>query len=49
MAPPSCADALELGEVDAICVGEPWNSVAVERGAGEIVLATAQIWRRGAG
>ncbi|RVU03372.1 ABC transporter substrate-binding protein [Novosphingobium umbonatum] len=45
--PPFCADALEAGEVDAICVGEPWNSVAVERGAGVIVLATAQIWRRG--
>lgn len=45
--PPFCADALDAGEVDAICVGEPWNSVAVERGAGEIVLATAQIWRRG--
>lgn len=45
--PPFCADALEAGEVDAICVGEPWNSVAVERGAGQIVLATAQIWRRG--
>lgn len=47
VAPPFCADALEAGEVDAICVGEPWNSVAVERGAGEIVLMTAQIWRRG--
>lgn len=47
VAPPFCADALEQGEVDAICVGEPWNSVAVERGAGVIVLATAQIWRRG--
>ncbi|MEO7247610.1 MAG: ABC transporter substrate-binding protein [Novosphingobium sp.] len=47
VSPPFCADALEAGEVDAICVGEPWNSVAVERGAGEIVLATAQIWRRG--
>nr|WP_218845203.1 CmpA/NrtA family ABC transporter substrate-binding protein [Novosphingobium marinum] len=45
--PPFCADALAAGEVDGICVGEPWNSVAVERGAGEIVLATAQIWRRG--
>lgn len=45
--PPFCADALEAGEVDGICVGEPWNSVAVERGAGQIVLATAQIWRRG--
>lgn len=47
IAPPFCADALEAGEVDGICVGEPWNSVAVERGAGRIVLATAQIWRRG--
>jgi two-component system, oxyanion-binding sensor len=45
--PPFSADALDAGEVDAICVGEPWNSVAVERGAGVIVLATAQIWRRG--
>jgi NitT/TauT family transport system ATP-binding protein len=47
VAPPFCADALEAGEVDGICVGEPWNSVAVERGVGAIVLATAQIWRRG--
>ncbi len=47
IAPPFCADALDAGEVDVICVGEPWNSVAVERGAGVMVLATAQIWRRG--
>jgi NitT/TauT family transport system ATP-binding protein len=47
VAPPFCADALEAGEVDGICVGEPWNSVAVERGAGRIVLVSAQIWRRG--
>jgi NitT/TauT family transport system ATP-binding protein len=45
--PPFCADALEAGDVDGICVGEPWNSVAVERGVGQIVLATAQVWRRG--
>ncbi|WP_189621264.1 ABC transporter substrate-binding protein [Novosphingobium colocasiae] len=45
--PPFCADALAQGEVDGICVGEPWNSVAVEQGAGEIILATSQIWRRG--
>jgi ABC-type nitrate/sulfonate/bicarbonate transport system substrate-binding protein len=47
VAPPYCTDALETGEVDAICVGEPWNSVAVERGVGVIALASAQIWRRG--
>ena len=45
--PPFCADALKQEDVDGICVGEPWNSVAVEQGAGEIVLSTAQIWRRG--
>ena len=47
VAPPFVADALASGEIDGACVGEPWNSVAVERGAGRIVLATTQIWRRG--
>ncbi|WP_341712167.1 ABC transporter substrate-binding protein [Erythrobacter sp.] len=47
VAPPFCGDALEAGEIDGLCVGEPWNSVAVDRGAGRIVLATAQVWRRG--
>lgn len=47
VAPPFVADALESGEIDGTCVGEPWSSVAVERGVGRIVLATAQIWRRG--
>jgi NitT/TauT family transport system ATP-binding protein len=47
VAPPFVADALESGEIDGTCVGEPWSSVAVDRGVGQIVLATAQIWRRG--
>ena len=47
VAPPFSADALASGEIDGTCVGEPWNSVAVDRGVGRIVLATAQIWRRG--
>lgn len=47
LAPPFAADALASGEVDGICVGEPWNSVAVDRGVGRIVLVTSQIWRRG--
>jgi len=45
--PPFAADALAAGEVDGICVGEPWNAIAVDRGVGHIALATAQIWRRG--
>ena len=47
LAPPFAADALANGDVDGICVGEPWNSAAVERGVGQIVLVTSQIWRRG--
>jgi NitT/TauT family transport system ATP-binding protein len=47
ISPPFAADALAAGEVDGICVGEPWNSVAVDRGVGRIVMVTAQIWRRG--
>ncbi|MEO0464429.1 MAG: CmpA/NrtA family ABC transporter substrate-binding protein [Pseudomonadota bacterium] len=47
VAPPFSADALDAGEIDGSCVGEPWNSIAVDQGAGQIVLATAQIWRRG--
>ena len=47
VAPPFAADALASGEVDGICVGEPWNSVAVERRVGVIVAVTSQIWRRG--
>ena len=30
-----------------IGVGEPWNSIAVDRGVGRMALVTAQIWRRG--
>jgi len=47
VAPPYAADALASGEIDGMCVGEPWNSVAVEEGIGRIILVTAQIWRRG--
>lgn len=47
IAPPFAADALAMGEIDGICVGEPWNSVAVERGVGMIVNVTSHIWLRG--
>nr|WP_221231030.1 CmpA/NrtA family ABC transporter substrate-binding protein [Sphingobium subterraneum] len=47
VAPPFATDALSSGEVDGICVGEPWNSVAVDRGVGVIIVVTSQIWRRG--
>ena len=47
VSPSFAADALASAEIDGICVGEPWNSVAVDRGVGQIVVVTAQIWRRG--
>ncbi len=47
VAPPFAADALAVGEMDGICVGAPWNSVAVERGVGAVVATTSQIWLRG--
>lgn len=47
VAPPFVADAMANGEIDGACVGEPWNSVCVDRDVGTMVLATAQIWRRG--
>ncbi len=47
ISPPFAGDALASGEVDGICVGEPWNSIAVDRGVGRIALVTAQVWRRG--
>ena len=46
--PPSLmVEALRAGEIDGFTAGEPWNSVAVMEGLGEIVAAGARIWQRG--
>lgn len=42
--PPLMARALANGDVDAFCVGEPWGSVAVEQGAGALLLPGSAIW-----
>lgn len=42
--PPLMAEALASGEIDAFCVGEPWGSVAVDSGAGALLLAGCAIW-----
>lgn len=42
--PPLMAAALAQGEVDAFCVGEPWGSVAVDQGAGALLLPGKAIW-----
>ncbi|MEM8737303.1 MAG: CmpA/NrtA family ABC transporter substrate-binding protein [Planctomycetota bacterium] len=42
--PPRMVDALERGELSGFCVGEPWNSLAVDRGLGEAVITKQQLW-----
>jgi two-component system, oxyanion-binding sensor len=43
--PPLMVDALRAGKLDGFCVGEPWNSVAVDAELAEIVLPGARIWQ----
>ena len=43
--PPFQADALQAGRTDGYCVGEPFSSLAVERGVGRIVTTKGQIWQ----
>jgi NitT/TauT family transport system ATP-binding protein len=42
--PPLMAEALAAGQIDGFCVGEPWGSAAVERGAAALILPSAAIW-----
>lgn len=44
--PPSfLPDALAAHEIDGFCVGEPWNSVAVQISQSVIITTKSQIWR----
>jgi NitT/TauT family transport system ATP-binding protein len=42
--PPLMVESLRAGHVDGFCVGEPWNSVAVAAGLGEIVATKSQLF-----
>jgi two-component system, oxyanion-binding sensor len=42
--PPFLVDSMRAGQIDGFCVGEPWNSVAVNAGVGTIVTPTTAIW-----
>lgn len=42
--PPMLVEALRTGQVDGFCVGEPWNSLAVDSGLGIIVAVASDIW-----
>jgi NitT/TauT family transport system ATP-binding protein len=41
--PPFAVDALRRGQVDGVCVGSPWNSVAVDEGVGTILVLGSDI------
>lgn len=46
--PPSLmVEAMRAGEIDGFIAGEPWSTVAVAEGLGEIVSVGANIWQRG--
>ncbi len=46
--PPYMVDSLANGQVDAFCVGAPWNSIAVDRGVGRILHFVSDILVRAA-
>src|SRR6266850_6607819 len=41
--PPQMAANLKIGNLDGFCVGEPWNSVAVQTRAGWCVTTSAEL------
>lgn len=38
------ADALNAGQIDGFCVGEPWNSLAVSKSFGKVITTKTAIW-----
>lgn len=42
--PPQMVARLRAGAIDGYCVGEPWNSVAVNGGHGHILITSHQLW-----
>ena len=46
--PPSAMVGAVLDrQIDGFCVGEPWNSLAVDAGAGVIIVTKSALWRQG--
>ncbi|QIB65755.1 CmpA/NrtA family ABC transporter substrate-binding protein [Kineobactrum salinum] len=42
--PEQMVDSLARGIIDGYCVGEPWNSVAVQYGVGAVQVTGHQVW-----
>ena len=46
--PPSAmVESMLDRQIDGFCAGEPWNSLAVEAGAGAIIVTKSALWRQG--
>lgn len=45
--PEQMVDSLARGIIDGFCVGEPWNSIAVQYGVGSVQASGYQIWNNG--
>ena len=43
--PEQMVDSLSQGVIDGFCVGEPWNSIAVEYGAGVLATTGVRLWK----
>jgi nitrate/nitrite transport system substrate-binding protein len=42
--PPQMPGQLENGDIDGYCVGEPWNSIAVQSAIGHTLITKHEIW-----
>ena len=42
--PQEMVDRLRAGEIDGFCVGEPWNTQAVQEGIGFVIATDLDIW-----
>ena len=43
--PEQMCDSLARGIIDGYCVGEPWNTIAVQQGIGSVVVGGYSIWK----
>jgi nitrate/nitrite transport system ATP-binding protein len=42
--PEEMLTALQDGKIDGYCVGEPWNSLAVDQNSGFLIAITSELW-----
>ena len=42
--PQEMVDRLRAGEIDGFCVGEPWNTQAIQEGIGFVIATDLDIW-----